>query len=111
MGQTLEDKRRSRRKRPSLTLLALLLPGGLFGVCLLLVRGNPRFTWLADISHYPWEFWVILASGVVATAAGVADWRFHRSGQTTIGAREHHSELLALAAGGLPLFLLMAAAS
>jgi hypothetical protein len=43
--------------------------------------------------------------------AGIADWRFHRSGKAAIGAREHHSELLALAAGGLPLFVLMTVAS
>jgi hypothetical protein len=47
----------------------------------------------------------------VATAAGAADWRFHRSGKTAIGRPEHRSELLALAGGGLPLFALMAAAS
>ena len=47
----------------------------------------------------------------VATVAGWLDWRYHRSGKTVIGRAEHHSELVALAGGGLPLFVLMAAAS
>jgi hypothetical protein len=94
-----------------LTLLALFLPGLLFGIGLFLVRDQPRFAWLRTAAEFPWEFWVLLASGLVATAAGVADWRYHRSGKTVIGRREHHSELAALAGGGLPLFVLMAVAS
>jgi hypothetical protein len=91
--------------------VALCLPGGLFGLGLFLVRGHPRFDWVADPLCYPWELWVILTSGLVATTAGLADWRFHRSGKTSIGRPEHHSELLALVGGGLPLFVLMAVAS
>src|SRR4051794_14774129 len=91
---------RGKGTRLPLTLVALVLPGGLFGVGLLLVRDHPRFAWLASVGRYPWEFWLLLASGVVATAAGVADWRFHRSGKAMIGRREHLSELLALAGGG-----------
>src|SRR5436305_1488931 len=37
--------------------------------------------------------------------------RAHRSGRAAIGRAERHSELVALAGGGLPLFALMAAAS
>jgi hypothetical protein len=92
-------------------LLALFLPGGLFGLGLFLVRSQPRFGWLFVPAAYPWELWVIAVCGTVATAAGVADWAYHRSGRTAIGAREHHSEMVALAGGGVPLFVLMAVAS
>jgi hypothetical protein len=94
-----------------LTLIALFLPGALFGLGLLLVRDHPRYVWLGSLSLYPWEFWGILASGLVATTAGGLDWLYHRSGKTVIGRPEHNSELAALAGGGLPLFVLMAAAS
>ena len=36
---------------------------------------------------------------------------YHRSGRTAVGRAEHHSELLALTCGGLPLFTLMVVAS
>jgi hypothetical protein len=100
-----------RRSRLPLALVALFLPGLLFAVGLLLVREQPRFAWLSSVARYPWEFWVLLGSGAVATAAGWLDWRYHRSGKTVIGRAEHQSELVALAGGGLPLFGLMAAAS
>jgi hypothetical protein len=105
------DGRPGRRPRLSLTLTALFLPGLLFGLGLLLLRDQPRYSWLFSIGRYPWEFWVLLISGAVATGAGVLDWRFHRSGNTAVGRAEHHSELVALVGGGLPLFALMAAAS
>jgi len=92
-------------------LLALFVPAVLFGVGVFLLRGDPRFVWLNDPAAYPWELWAMGVCGVTATAAGVADWRYHRSGATAIGGPEHQSELVALAGGGLPLFLLMAAAS
>lgn len=101
-----------RRKRQlPLTLIALFLPALLFGLGLMLVRERPRYAWLSSVGLYPWEFWVLLACGVVATAAGCLDWRYHRSGKATVGPAEHRSELIALAGGGLPLFVLMAAAS
>jgi hypothetical protein len=98
-------------RRVPWSLLAVLVPGGLFVLGLGLMRDDPRFGWLADVAQYPWEFWVIAVCGLAASWAGVADWRFHRSGQAFIGRKEHQSELLALAAGGLPLFVLMAWAS
>jgi hypothetical protein len=97
--------------RLPVNLIPLFLPGVLFGIGLFLLRDQPRYAWLASPAKYPWEFWLILACGLVATAAGVLDWRFHRSGKTVVGRAEHHSEFTAMAAGGLPLFVLMMAAS
>ncbi len=98
-------------RRPPFTLLALFVPGTLFVGGLWFLNEHPRFQWLTDIREYPWELWLIAVCGLVATGAGVADWRFHRTGQAQVGRREHHSELLALGGGGVPLFVLMAAAS
>jgi hypothetical protein len=97
--------------RYPLTLVGLFMPGALFVLGLYLLRHHPRFAWLATLPDYPWEFWVIAACGTIATAAGFADWLYHRSGRTSLGAKEHHSELAALLGGGLPLFVLMSAAS
>lgn len=94
-----------------LTLIALFVPGALFAVGLFLVRDHPRFDWLGELIRWPWELWVIALCGMTATVAGAADWVYHRSGRTFVGAAEHRSELAALACGGLPLFVLMAAAS
>lgn len=97
--------------RLPLSLLALFVPAVLFVTGLFLVRDHDRFHWVRDLRQYPWEFWIIALCGSVATAAGGADWAFHRSGKAAIGAKEHRSELWALAGGGVPLFALMAAAS
>jgi len=93
------------------TLIALFLPGALFVGGLLFLQDHPRFAWLADAADFPWELWAIALAGVAATTGGVLDWAYHRSGRAAIGRAEHRSELAALAAGGLPLFLLMALAS
>lgn len=112
-GETPAAKSRRARQclRPSWTLLALFVPGALFGMGLFLLGGDPRFAWLAHPSAYPWELWWMGGCGTLATAAGLADWRFHRSGAAAIGGAEHRSELVALAGGGVPLFVLMTVAS
>ncbi|MBZ4417779.1 hypothetical protein K8638_14905 [Myxococcus sp. RHST-1-4] len=92
-------------------MLASLVPGVLFGVALVALSRTPRFAWLTEPSLYPWELWVVAVAGTVATAAGVADWVHHRAAGLRVGPNEHKAELLALAGGGLPLFLLMCAAS
>ncbi|HWG47509.1 MAG TPA: hypothetical protein VN688_32400 [Gemmataceae bacterium] len=101
----------ARSRRFPWTLLALFVPGVLFAVGLYLLHQNPRFAWLSRPSAYPWELWMIAGCGAIATVAGLADWRYHRSGAVAMGAPEHHSELLALAGGGVPLFVLMSIAS
>lgn len=93
------------------SLLALLAPGFGFAAGLFLIRDLPRYRWLHRPSDFPWELALIAASGLIATAAGIADWLFHRSGSERIGPKERHGELVALLFGGVPLFLLMSAAS
>jgi hypothetical protein len=103
--------RRRRSRHGPAALLAMLVPAVLFPLGLFLLRHDPRFAWVREVRAYPAEFWVIALCGTVATLGGAADWLFHRSGETTVGCREHQAHLLALAGGGLPLFALMALAS
>ena len=103
--------RRRLSRHGALALGAMLVPAVLFPLGLFVLRHDARFAWLSDVRAYPWELWVIAACGTVATLGGVLDWRFHRSGETAVGRREHRAHLLALAGGGVPLFALMAAAS
>src|SRR5947208_2042605 len=103
--------RRRLSRHGASALGALLVPAVSFPLGLLLLRGDPRFAWLGDVRAYPRELWAVAACGAAATLGGVLDWRFHRSGETVVGRREHRAHLLALAGGGVPLFALMAAAS
>lgn len=105
-----EARRRQSRHGPA-ALMALLVPACLFPLGLMLLHDDDRFAWLRRPADYPWEFWVIAVCGSVATLAGLADWRVHRSGVTVVGRREHQAHVAALGVGGLPLFVLMAAAS
>ena len=94
------------------SLTALLLPGLLFGAGLALLRDHPRFPWLRRVTDYPWQLWAIALSGGLATLAGFGDWAYHRwAARCVVGRAERRCELLALAGGGLPLFVLMALAS
>lgn len=113
MGKTTPNPKIKYEQRLNVpwSLVALLLPGMLFSAGLWWLNDEPNWHWLCDIKFYPWEFWIIAVAGISATAAGIADWCFHRSGQTHVGLKEHQSELLALLGGGLPLFVLMACAS
>ena len=103
--------RRRLSRHGASALAAMLVPAVLFPLGLFLLRDEPRFAWLGDVRSYPWELWAIAVCGTAATLGGALDWRFHRGGETVVGRREHRAHLLALAAGGVPLFALMAAAS
>jgi hypothetical protein len=70
---------------------------------------NPRFAWLHDTTRFPWQLWAIAVLGVIATLGGIGDWWYHKV-FVAVGPREHHSHMLALAAGGV-VFVLMTAAS
>lgn len=111
-GSTIVRQARRRMSRHgAAALAALLIPAMLCPLGLFLLRDHARFAWLRDIRAYPWELWAIAGCGTAATLGGILDWRFHRCGKTVVGRREHGAHLLALAGGGVPLFLLMAAAS
>jgi hypothetical protein len=108
------DARQARRRlsRHGVGALgAMLVPAVLFPTGLLLLREDARFAWLRDVRAYPLEFWIIAVCGTVATGGGMLDWLHHRSGETTVGRREHRAHVMALASGGLPLFVLLACAS
>ena len=105
------EVRRQRSRHGPVALLALFVPAALFPLGLILLGDNERFAWLSRPEDYPWEFWVVGVCGSVATLAGLADWRIHRSGSTVVGVREHRAHVAALGGGGIPLFILMAAAS
>lgn len=103
--------RREIRLHDFASLASMVTPGALFGVALLAAyRTDARFDWLASVSRYPMELWVIAVCGTIATAGGFGDWLFHRM-FVTVGPREHRSHLLALGSGGVPLFALMVMAS
>ena len=60
----------------------------------------------------PWQFWLLAVAGLIATAGGVLDWRYHRDPlQLRISKKERDAEAAALGLGGLPMFALTAAAT
>ena len=89
----------------------MLMPGLSFVAGLAILRNHSRFSWVSHFHDYPWEFWAIATCGAIASTGGIGDWLFHRSGVTAVGAAEHRAHILALGFGGVPLFVLMAAAS
>ena len=93
------------------SLIGLGAPALGFGAALIWAASRyERFAWILTPSQYPWQIWVLIFSGTLATAGGLGDWIFHRR-YVTVGPKEHHSHLLALLTGGLPVFILMLIAS
>ena len=90
-----------------LGLSALVLPGAGFVLGLTIVSGRPGFPDLGDPSTIPWQLWLIGFAGIAATVCGFLDWHYHATGRRVVGKRERHGELIALALGGAPLFVLM----
>ena len=93
------------------TLACVLFPA--IALPLLLLAGpsvSAHVPRLWELRAWPPELWVAAVAGTFATAAGVLDWRFHRGGGRRIARAEHAAELWALALG-VPLFLLLGAAS
>jgi hypothetical protein len=100
-----------RRKASCSSLVALLVPGLGMTAALWQVRSRPGFEWLFT-GHWPWQLWILAIAGTVATLAGIGDWLFHRlMAKCAISRKERRCELLALAGGGVPVFLMMLMAS
>ena len=92
-------------------LLVFTLPGAGFIAGLFVVRGRPEFAFLEHAALWPWELWAIALGGTLGLVGGSADFVWHVRGFRDVSRREERGEIFALACGGLPLFLLMAAAS
>ncbi|QDU84622.1 hypothetical protein Pla163_17330 [Planctomycetes bacterium Pla163] len=92
-------------------LLAVLGPGILFGIGLVLFTRAHGLDWLASPTHAPLELWLIAIFGTIASVCGVLDWRYHRAGHRIVPTLEQRAESFALVLGGAPLFVFMAVAS
>jgi hypothetical protein len=94
--------------RQYLSLVLLFIPAVLFGVLLIVFRNAPALSIMAASPFLPWQFFVIALFGIVATAGGVLDWRYHRNPlHLKIPKKERDAEAKALGLGGLPMFVLM----
>lgn len=92
-----------------MTLLAVLMPA--LAMPLLLACAPAAWSLPAlEPSTWPTAFWLMAIAGLVATGAGLLDWRFHRNGGRHVGKSEHRAELLAMSCGG-PLFAMLVVAS
>lgn len=102
-----------RRRKASLwSLAALFVPASSFPVGLWWIGHQDRFRWVTNPNTWPWELWALAIFGTAALAGGLGDWAFHRwMARCIIGRAERRCELLALAGGGIPMFLIMATAS
>lgn len=98
--------------RHYVSLGLLLVPPGLFGALLLLFHSNERLQLSRELPYLPWQFLVVGVAGTVATLGGVLDWRYHRNPlHLKIPKKERDAEAAALGLGGVPMFLLMSAAT
>lgn len=94
--------------RPYLSLFLLFCPALLFGILLLVFRAHPRLGIQSSFPFLPWQFYVLILSGSIATLGGVLDWRYHRDPlKLKLSAKERDAEAKALGLGGVPMFLLM----
>ncbi len=93
------------------SLVALFVPAAGFGLALAAAQNRPGLEWIGD-GPWPWQLWTLAVCGSAATVAGLLDWWYHRAiAKCAISAKERRCELLALGAGGVPLFGLMLGAS
>lgn len=94
--------------RSYVSLILLFVPPVLFGLLLLVFRGNDKLGLTRELPYLPWQFLVMGVAGVVATVGGVLDWRYHRNPlNLKIPKKERDAEAAALGLGGVPMFVLM----
>jgi len=94
--------------RNYLSLILLFIPAILFGVLILLYRENGRLRLNAHFPYLSWQFYAIGLFGIIATAGGILDWKYHRNPlNMKIPKKERDAEAFALGAGGVPMFVLM----
>jgi hypothetical protein len=94
--------------RAFLSLILLFIPPFAFGSLLLIFNDDSRLHLQSSFPFLPWQFWCIAVFGMIATAGGVLDWKFHRDPlKMKIPKKERDAEAMALGLGGLPMFILM----
>ncbi|MDJ1481054.1 hypothetical protein QNI16_11215 [Cytophagaceae bacterium YF14B1] len=98
----------SKQIRPYLSLVLLFMPALLFALLLIVFRNHSILHIQGAFPFLPWQFWIIGIFGVIATAGGVLDWKYHRNPlQLKLSKKERDAEAAALGLGGLPMFVLM----
>jgi hypothetical protein len=94
--------------RNYLSLIFLFIPAILFFALILLYKNSIKLKINAHFPYLTWQFYVIALFGIIGTAGGILDWRFHRDPlKLKIPKKERDAEAFALGAGGVPMFLLM----
>jgi hypothetical protein len=94
--------------RQYLSLVLLFIPAILFGLLVLVFKENSKLQISCAFPYLPWQFLVIGIFGIIATAGGVLDWKFHRHPlNLKIPKKERDAEAQALGLGGIPMFILM----
>jgi hypothetical protein len=94
--------------RNYLSLFLLLLPAILFGGLVILFRHHAQLSIQGRFPFIPWQFYIIIVCGSIATIGGVLDWQFHRNPlHMKIPKKERDAEAAALGLGGVPMFVLM----
>jgi len=98
--------------RNYISLILLFLPAVLFLLFVFYFREHHLLEHRQTFPYFPFQFWLIGLFGIIATAGGVLDWRFHRDPlKLKISLKEREAEAKALGLGGIPMFILMAFAT
>ena len=96
--------------RKYLSLVFLFFPACMF--LLFLLSFHKEIKEVYHLTSTPIPLYLIMAFGIIATIGGVLDWSYHRNVlKLKISKKERKSELLALACGGAPMFVLMCCAT